>query len=177
MDAPRGNIFSDSRDFENRFSAINTNKKSRILPSDIRPRKSGGSYGIFIERDPYAAMWWRIATENRSTSRPTHLAKVATITSRRLSPIIWGNILPGNSLLIGTRCNYERKRAASRATSAICLADPEDRQFLILISRCLNHLRTLRHALNNLIRQVSDICRWCALDSGTIESAVRYLKY
>lgn len=77
--------------------------------------------------------------------------------SCRLSPIIWGNILPGNSLLIGARCNYERKRAAGRATSAICPADPEDQQFLIPISRCLNHLRTLRHALNNLIRQVSDI--------------------
>jgi len=113
---------------------------------------------------------------DQPADRPTHLAKAATVMSRRLSPIIWGNILPGNSLLIGARCNYERKRAADRATSAICPADPEDRQFLIPISRCLNHLRTLRHALNNLIRQVSDILRWCALDFGTTEPAVRYSK-
>lgn len=46
--------------------------------------------------------------------RPTHLAKVAIVMSCRLSPIIWGNILLGNSLLIGARCNYERKRAAGR---------------------------------------------------------------
>lgn len=56
-------------------------------------------------------------------TEPTHLAKVAIVMSRRLSPIIWGNILPGNSLLIGARCNYERKRAAVRATSTICLVD------------------------------------------------------
>jgi len=49
---------------------------------------------------------------NQPTERATHLVKVATVMSRRLSPIIWGNILPGNSLLIGARCNYERKRAA-----------------------------------------------------------------
>lgn len=82
--------------------------------------------------------------------------------SRRLSPIIWGNILSGNSLLIGIRCNYERNRRiprehVSRSPHVLWMISGDSRSAIFDFDLAMPKSFKMRPPYDryNLIRQVN----------------------